>query len=238
VCGRFASFLPPETIARIFGTSNPLPNIGASWNMAPTRDAMVVRRHPETGERHLDLLNWGLLPFFTKDPKTARRPINARAETVQISGMFKAAFAKRRCLVPAAAFYEWRAQSDGKQPFAIARGDGCPLALAGLWEGWRAPDGEILRTFAIVTAAANAEMAALHDRMPVILEEADWPVWLAEEAGDAATLMRPAPEGILKLWPISRRVNNVRNDDADLLEPLPAPGPPPGTASPPGPNSA
>jgi putative SOS response-associated peptidase YedK len=121
MCGRYASFLPAEAIARIFGTLNPLPNLAPSWNVAPTNDCAVVRRHPETGARHLDLLKWGLLPYWTKEPTRAQRPINARSETAAKSGMFKDALARRRCLVPADAFYEWKVIEGGKQPYAIAR---------------------------------------------------------------------------------------------------------------------
>jgi putative SOS response-associated peptidase YedK len=167
MCGRYASFLPPELIARLFGTKNPLPNLRPTWNMAPTMSAPVVRRHPESEERHLDLLTWGLVPSFTKDFKAAIKPINARAETVASSGMFKAALAKRRCLVPAAAFYEWKTTPGGKVPHAIARTDGEMLAFAGLWEGWRSPEGDVLRSFVIITTEANAQMSALHSRMPV-----------------------------------------------------------------------
>jgi len=104
MCGRYASYLPPALIARLFATLNPLPNLKPTWNMTPTRDALVVRRHSEREQRHLDVLKWGLVPSFTKNLKTARKPINARSETVATSGMFKAAFAKRRCLVPATAY--------------------------------------------------------------------------------------------------------------------------------------
>src|ERR1700712_3110322 len=190
MCGRYASFLPPDLIARLFGTTNPLPNLGPTWNMAPTMNGPVVRRHPESGERPLDLLTWGLVPSFTKDLKAARKPVNARAETVAASGMFRMALAKRRCLVPAAAFYEWKTTPNGKVPHAIAQADGDPLALAGIWEGWRSPDGDVLRTFAIITIEANAQMAVMHDRMPVILEAGDWPVWLGEAKGDPQVLLK------------------------------------------------
>lgn len=217
MCGRYASFLPPELIARLFGTTNPLPNLKPTWNMAPTMDAPVVRRHPETGERHIDLLTWGFIPAFTKSLKEARRPVNARTETVATSGMFRNAFAKRRCLVPAAAFYEWQAGPAGKAPYAIARVDGNPMAFAGIWEGWRSPEGDILRTFAILTTTANEQMSLLHERMPVILEPVDWPGWLGETEVDPTTLLHPSPEGVLRMWPIDKRVGNVRNDDPDLL---------------------
>lgn len=181
----------------------------------------MVRRHPETGERRLDLLTWGLVPHWTKDLEAARKPINARAETVATSDMFRAALAERRCLVPAGAFYEWKAMPGGKQPYAIARQDGAPLAFAGLWDGWRGLDGTVLRTFAIITTPANAIMATLHDRMPAILEPEDWPAWLGEVEGDPVALLRPAADTVLRLWPISRAVNNVRNNGASLLDPIP-----------------
>ena len=222
MCGRYASFLPPDLIARLFGTKNPLPNLKPTWNMAPTMQGPVVRVHPETGERHLDALTWGFVPAYTKALKEARRPINARAETIATSGMFRNAFAKRRCLVPAAAFYEWRADPAGKVPYAIARADEAPLAFAGIWEGWRGPEGDVLRSYAIVTTTANAQMAVLHERMPVILEADDWPVWLGEAAGDAAALARPLAEGVLRLWPVDKRVGNVRNDGPELLAPVAA----------------
>jgi putative SOS response-associated peptidase YedK len=220
MCGRYASFLPAEATARLFRALGPLPNVAASWNVAPTQAAMAVRRHPDSGERRLDLLTWGLVPHFTKDLKAARRPINARAETVATSGMFRGALAARRCLVPADAFYEWRVAD--KQPHAIARRDGRPMAFAGLWEGWRGPDGEVLRSFVIITTAANATLHPLHARMPVVLEEADWAGWLGEAPADALALLRPAAEDILHVWPVDRRVGNVRANDAGLLAALPA----------------
>lgn len=222
MCGRYASFLPPELIARLFGTTNPLPNLRPTWNMAPTMDAPVVRRHPETGERHLDALTWGFIPAFTKTLKEARRPVNARSETVASSGMFRTAFAKRRCIVPAAAFYEWQAGPAGKTPYAIARADGEPMAFAGIWEGWRTPEGNVVRSFAILTTTANEQMAALHERMPVILEQTDWAGWLGETQADPSSMLHPSANGILKIWPVHKRVGNVRNDGPELLDPIAA----------------
>jgi putative SOS response-associated peptidase YedK len=220
MCGRYASSQPPEFVARLFRTVNALPNVAPSWNIAPSQDAMVVRRHPETGERHLDLLQWGLVPHWSKDPPKTKHPINARAETVATSGMFHRAFAQRRRLAPADTFYEWKATQGGKQSFAIARHDRQPMAFAGLWEGFRWPDGTVLRTFAIITISANADMMGLHDRMPVILDQPDWAAWLGEVEGDPGTLLRPAPDGTLRSWPVSTRVNAPRNNDAALLTAL------------------
>jgi len=223
MCGRFAAQLPAELLARLFRTSGPLPNIAPNWNVAPTQSALVVRRNPDGGERSLNVLTWGLVPYFTKDLKKALRPINARSETASSSSMFREALKKRRCLVPCDAFYEWKVLAEGKQPYAIARTDGAPLALAGLWESWRDPAGEILRSFTIITTTANAEMAGLHTRMPVILEEEDWRTWLGEVPRDPLALLRPAAEGVLRVWPVSQAVGNVRNNGAALLEPIEAP---------------
>jgi putative SOS response-associated peptidase YedK len=213
MCGRYASYLPPEFIARLFGTVNPLPNLKPTWNLAPTDDAPVVRR-AANGDRHLDVLKWGLVPYFTKDLKKPRKPINARSETVATSGMFKAAFAKRRCLVPAPVYYEWRDDPEGKTPFAVARADGGPVVFAGIWEDWPPPDGKELHTFSTITTEANRQLAALQDRMPVILEKADWPLWLGEVEGDVPALLRPLPEDVLRVWPVDKRVGNVRSDGA------------------------
>ena len=219
MCGRYASFLPAEAIARIFGTVNPLPNLAPTWNMAPTMDAPVVRLRRKNDGRHLDVLKWGLVPYFTKDLKKARKPINARSESIARSGMFKDAFARRRCLVPAPIYYEWRDDPDGKTPFAVARIDGDPVAFAGIWEKWRSPENEELQTFATITTNANRQLSAIQDRMPVIVERQDWPLWLGEIDGDPASLLRPAPEDVLRLWQVGKAVGNVKNDGAELIEP-------------------
>jgi putative SOS response-associated peptidase YedK len=219
MCGRYASFLPAEALRALFHTVNPTPNWEPTWNMAPTRNAPVVRLHPETRARHLDLLRWGLVPHWAKDAKSVRQPINARAATVATAPMFRDALGRRRCLVPADVFYEWQATEHGKQPVAVAREDGQPMVFAGLWEGWRGPDGTVLRSFTIVTTNANTTLRPIHERMPVILEPADWPAWLGEVAADPAVLLRPS-EAALRAWRIGTAVNNVRNDSAALLEPL------------------
>jgi putative SOS response-associated peptidase YedK len=216
MCGRYASFLPAEALARLFETVNPLPNLEPTWNMAPTRDAPVVRLSRD-GERHLDTLRWGLVPYFTKDLKKARKPINGRSETIAKSGMFREAFAHRRCLVPAPVYYEWRDDPDGKVPFAVARVDGEPVAFAGIWDTWRTTDGQRLQTFATITTDANKLLAQIQDRMPVIIERVDWPLWLGEADGDVAALLRPAAEDVLRFWPVDKKVGNVRNDGPELI---------------------
>lgn len=192
MCGRYASFLPAEALRELFHTVNPTPNWEPTWNVAPTRTAPVVRLHPETRARHLDLLRWGLIPHWAKDPKSVRQPFNARAETVATAPMFRDALVRRRCLVPADVFYEWQATESGKLPFAITRADGQPMVFAGLWEGWRGADGSVLRTYTIITTNANATLRPLHDRMPVILEPPDWSAWLGEVEAEPQTLLRPS----------------------------------------------
>ena len=216
MCGCFASQLPPELLRRAFCALGDIPNTPPSWNVAPTQAALVVLRHPETGERHLDALRWSLVPHFTKDLKACKRPINARPETIASSGMFRGALAARRCLVPADAIYEWKAVSDGKQLTpspgrTVGRWPSLAFGRAGATRAAR------LRTFTIATTAANNDMAPLHDRMPVILDPDDWPVWLGEEAGEPAELLRPSSPGTVRLWPVGRAVNSVRNNGPELL---------------------
>lgn len=215
MCGRFASELPPELIRRLFATTGAVPNDAPSYNVAPTQSTAVVRRHPVTGERHLDLLRWGLIPHWSTDK--GRQPINARAETVASSGMFRGALAARRCIVPMSAFYEWDQASRSKQPYAFARHDGTPLALAGLWEGWKDPAGEVVRSFTIITTTANDTLAPIHDRMPVVLERDDWTSWLDD---GPVSLLRPAMDKALRRWKVGSRVNSPRNNDATLLDPV------------------
>ena len=232
MCGRYAAFLPAAAIVALFDTKGPIPNWAPTWNMAPTRDAPVVRLHPDTRERRLDLLRWGLVPHWAKDPKSIRLTINARAETLATTPMFRDAYAKgRRCLVPADAFYEWQVADRVKQPWAIARGDGQPLVFAGLWEGWRGADGSVIRSFTIVTTTANETLRPIHERMPVVLEAADWPLWLGEEDRDPATLLRPAPAGTLRAWPVSLRVNSANQNDAALADPVTPDAPSPAPAA-------
>jgi putative SOS response-associated peptidase YedK len=238
MCGRYFQQRGPAAVARYFETVNPVPNLAPSWNRAPTQEALAVRRHPETGARHLDPLRWGLVPRWAKDPAIGSRMINARAESLAGKPAFRDAYAKRRCIVTADGFYEWRAEGRAKQAYAVAMRDGAPMPLAGLWEGWRAPDGTILRTCTIVTTEANERLAAIHERMPVILPPEAWPLWLgeqeAEEGAEALrALLRPYPAAGLAVWPVGSRVNRVAENDRSLLARDPLAMPPPGLDDPP-----
>lgn len=239
MCGRYFLTRPPAALARLFRTVDPVPNHPARFNVAPTQTSLVVRRNPETGQRHLDALRWGLVPLWAKDAAIGSRMINARSESLAEKPAFRDAYAKRRCLVPIDGFYEWVEVpgSKRKQPYAVAMEDGAPMVLAGLWERWRAPDGEIMRTFTVVTCPATPRLLPLHDRMPVVLPPEAWGLWLGEEAGDPASVLRPMAGDAFRVWPVGTRVNAVREDDPGLLDrdatvaPLPglgeAEGPPP-----------
>lgn len=221
MCTRFAQHTEIQQLAGRFGVRQALPNTRPNYNVAPTHKAPVVRRNPETGERHLDLLQWGLVPRWAQDPKSTNRPTNARSETIASSPMFRDAFKARRCLVPADAYYEWRTEDGVKQPYAFARSDGDQVVFAGLWEGWKSPeDGSILRTFTIATTTPNEDVRHIHDRMPVVLEPDGWPIWLGEAEGDPLTLLKPAGLGVIHFWRVGRAVGNVRSEGAQLLEPV------------------
>lgn len=222
-------------MARPFATVNAIPNLLPSFNKAPTQDGLVVRRHPDTAARHLDVLRWGLVPRWAKDASGAARMMNARGESVADKPAFRDAFARRRCLVPMDGFYEWRGEGRAKQPFACALRSGAPMACAGLWEGWKQPDGEWLRSFTIVTCAAAGRQALLHERMPVILPPEAWEAWLdpAAAPADLLALLVPAEDATLAFWPVSARVGRVAENDAGLLERDPLAVPPPELDDPP-----
>lgn len=232
MCGRFVSTTPAAAMRKIFGTVNPLPDNPARYNIAPTSQVLAVRRNPATGERSLDLLQWGLIPHWAKDVKGAAQMINARAETLREKPAFRGALAQRRCLIPADGFYEWRQgkapqkapQRPPKQPFLITLREGGPFCFAGLWENWRAPGGEWLRSCTIITTTATPALSFLHHRMPVILEPADYALWLGDQAGETAqreALLRPFDGEKLAVTAVSTTVNQVRNEGPDLITPLP-----------------
>jgi putative SOS response-associated peptidase YedK len=224
MCGRFTSSLPPEQVARLFRTTNPVPNAPARYNAAPTQDMLVVRFNPETHQRSLDSLRWGLVPHWAKDLSIGSGLINARAESIAEKPAFRDAFRRRRCLVPADGFFEWHKDTKPKQPFLARLQGGAPFGFAGLWENWHDPaSGAWIRTFTIITTDANERLAPIHNRMPVIIAPENYARWLGEEAAEAEELhamLKPFPSDRMEAYPVGRAVNDVRNDDASLLEPV------------------
>jgi putative SOS response-associated peptidase YedK len=199
------------------------PNFAPSWNVAPTDPLPVVGFNPNDQERGLTVMRWGLVPFWAKDIKVGFSNINAKAEGIETKPAFREAFRQRRCLVPVDNFYEWKKTGTGKQPYAIALADRQIMALAGVWETWRSPAGERIRSFAIITTEPNELCAALHNRMPAVLAPEAWPVWLGEapaELPELKALLAPYPSDEMVAWPVSARVGNVKNNDASLVEPV------------------
>ncbi|MEI6158232.1 MAG: SOS response-associated peptidase [Roseococcus sp.] len=222
MCGRYFLQRDPAGLVRYFDAGPPTPNHPPSWNIAPTQAGPVLRRNPQSGTRHLDVLRWGLVPRWAKDASGAARLINARGETLLEKPSFREAFRKRRCLVPMDGFYEWAQDATPKQPFAVAQRSGAPMAVAGLWEGWQQPDGNWLRSYSVITCAAAGRQALLHPRMPVILPPEDWAAWLGEapmEEDGLMRLLRPAEDALLAFWPVVPRVGRVGENDAALIAP-------------------
>ncbi len=222
MCGRFTLTSTPELLARRFGLEEPPSELVPRFNIAPNQDVATIRAR-EDGTRVLEMRRWGLVPAWARDPKIGNRMINARSETVSEKPAFREAYRRRRCLVPADGFYEWRKLGKVKQPYRITLADGGPFAFAGLWERWRAPDGQAVSSFTIITTEANPLLRPIHDRMPVILDPADYDAWL-DTAGvgpdQAARRLRPYPDAGLVAVPVSTRVNSPKNDDAACIVPL------------------
>jgi putative SOS response-associated peptidase YedK len=196
------------------------PNLRPRYNIAPTQEIAIVRA--VEGERQLATVRWGLIPFWSKDARAAAKCINARADTLATTASFREAFKRRRALVPADGFYEWRKLEDGtKQPYLVRLRSGLPFAFAGLWEAWKGADGRV-ESATIVTTEANAVMAPLHQRMPVLLDPADYDRWLDPTQPDAAHLLVPCPDDWLEIFPVSKRVNSPRIDEEDLILPVAA----------------
>jgi putative SOS response-associated peptidase YedK len=226
MCGRFTQQRPSAELAALFDAQDLAQSDGGRFNLAPQQTGMVVVEREDAG-RAIVAYRWGLIPSWAKDAKIGNKLINARAETVATTPAFRASFARRRCLVPADGFFEWeRLSPKFRQPNLIRRADGEPMAFAGLWSPWRdpaEPDGELLRTFTIITTSANGTLEPIHDRMPVILPASAWGAWLDPASPDPAELLGllvPAADDLLVRYPVSRRVNNVRVDEPNLILPL------------------
>ena len=236
MCGRYVQASSPTLLADRFGVTEIRPAAAEhepDYNVTPRRDVPVIGEGD--GGRALDLVRWGLIPSWAKDPKIGDRQINARAETVAVKPAFRKAFQARRCIIPADGFYEWRklpgaeSKRPAKQPYFIHRVDREPLAFAGLWERWKDredDDAEWIRSCAIITTDANETLRLVHNRMPVVLPETAWDEWLDPENHDVDALKRllvPAPAAEFALYPVSTMVNRPAENSSALLEPVPEP---------------
>ncbi len=220
MCGRFALATDKNVLEMLYDIEM-RGELTPRYNIAPSQDALSLRLSPGDGKREPVYLKWGLVPFWSDDPSIGNRMINARAETAPEKPSFRSAFKKRRLLIPATGFYEWKKEEDARQPYYICRKDGRPFSLAGLWERWDRGK-EPLETFTILTTEPNDLVAPLHNRMPVIISGNDYDSWLDPGTAPAALqdLLKPYPPEELTAYPVSRRVNNPANDVPEVLDPI------------------
>ena len=211
MCGRFVGYRNLDELKEFFPIDRSACEVSANYNVAPSQEILAIFK--QQGQNWLDKFHWGLVPFWAKDASIGNRMINARAETVAEKPSFKNAFKKRRCLIIADGFYEWKGPKGQKQPLFITLPDKKPFAFAGLWEEWSAPDGAVLRTYKILTTVPSPAIAHLHDRMPLILPPDQEAAWLAGQAP-------PMAETGLEAYAVSPQVNRPDNDQPDLIVPL------------------
>lgn len=219
MCGRMVLTHAHDAMARLFEAepANDLPDV-PNYNVCPTNRIPVVTS--EAGRRLYRPMRWGLIPPWYKAPNGGPLLINARSETVAEKPAFRTAVRERRGLVPAAGFYEWdRSDAGTPLPYFVSRADGEPMVFAAIWQDW-GPEGERMSTVAVLTCAANAQMSRVHDRLPVILEPPDWPLWLGEAGHGAARLMAPVPDGFLHMVRVGTEVNSNRAAGEGLVVPL------------------
>jgi len=218
MCGRFVIELSPELVARFFGLAG-TPDLPPRYNVAPTQPVPVIREASD-GSRRLSMMRWGLVPSWAKDIGDGL--INARCETVNEKPSFRQTFRRRRCIIPASGFYEWQKVEKLKVPYYIHMVDSSPMPFAGIWEAWCSPDGQVMESCAILTTSANAKIAPIHDRMPVILHPSAFGLWLDRQVHEAerlAPLFAPCPADQLVSYPVSPLVNSPANDTTACIKP-------------------
>lgn len=223
MCGRYRLSRRKQIIAEHFDAA-----FDDDWipryNIAPTQPVPVIRQHPKEARRVLSLMRWGLVPSWAKDISGSARMINARSETAATKPAFRDPMKFRRCLVPADAFYEWKRNGRLKQPFCFEVNDAELFAFAGLWDGWKDAHGQWIKSCSILTTMPNAVTSQVHDRMPVILSKDDYDFWLdpvMTDVGAISALLKPLDARLMRAYPVSNRINQVQNDDADCSRPIP-----------------
>lgn len=219
MCGRFALYTPASKIAEVFEVVEP-PELPAHYNVAPTDNVLMVVKKGD--ERRMGFVRWGLVPWFSKGPKSGPPLVNARSETVASKPAFKRLLKEKRCIVPADAFFEWKKQGKAKLPYLFRLASHEPMALAGLWDTWHDEQGNRLVSCTILTTGPNDLVKPLHDRMPVVLPRSLWADWLDVPDDHPERWVErfvPFPAGEMESIAVSPKVNSVRNDGADLIEP-------------------
>jgi putative SOS response-associated peptidase YedK len=223
MCGRYRLSRRKQLIEEYFDAAPGDEDWAPRYNIAPTQPVPVIRQHPKEPLRELSLVRWGLIPSWAKDSSGAARMINARSETAATKPAFRDALKFRRCLIPGDVFYEWKRTGKTKQPFCFEVNEGELFAFAGIWERWKDPNGQWVKSCSILTTIPNAVTAAIHDRMPVILDPDGYDLWLdpgMNDAGEACELLKPFDARLMSCYPVSTRINQVSNDDEECSAPV------------------
>jgi putative SOS response-associated peptidase YedK len=223
MCGRYRLSRRKQLVEEYFDTASDEPEWNPRYNIAPTQPVPVIRQNPTDPRRELSLMRWGLIPSWSKDMSGAAMMINARSETAATKPAFRDALASRRCLVPADGFYEWQRAGKAKQPYCFEVNDGELFAFAGLWDRWKDPSGQWIKSCSILTTTPNAVTSSVHDRMPVILDRGDYDLWLdpgMTKVEAVSDLLKPYDARTMRSYPVSSRVNHVANDDAECSLPV------------------
>jgi putative SOS response-associated peptidase YedK len=223
MCGRYRLSRSKELLAEHLDVEPDDDDWSPRHNITPTQNIPVIRQHPEQPKRLGSRMRWGLIPFWAKDPSIGFKMINARAETVATKPAFRESLSKRRCLIPADGFFEWRKNGKVKTPFCFTMADDSIFAFAGIWDSWRNPEGQTIKTCSIITTTPNALLADIHDRMPAILPTDAYDLWLDpgfQKPDAICDLLRPFEPTLMRRYEVSSRVNLVKNDDAGCAEPV------------------
>jgi putative SOS response-associated peptidase YedK len=224
VCGRYRLSRRKQAVEEYFDVAvSDEPDWAPRYNIAPTQPVAVIRQNPKEPIRELSLMRWGLVPSWAKDSSGAARMINARSETASTKPAFRDALKSRRCLIPADGFYEWKRDGKTKQPYCLEVNGGELFAFAGLWERWKNPSGEWIKTCSILTTTPNAVTASVHDRMPVILDPDGYDLWLdpgMTNVDAASDLLKPLDARLMRSFPVSTRINYVANDVEECSRPV------------------
>ncbi len=223
MCGRYRLSRRKQLVEDYFDSAPSDEDWSPRYNIAPTQSVPVIRQNPKEPVRELSLMKWGLIPHWSKDPSGAAGMINARSETASTKPAFRDPLKFRRCIIPADGFYEWSRKGKAKQPYCFEINDGELFAFAGLWEGWKDPNGNWIRTCSILTTAPNAVTATVHDRMPVIIDPDSYDLWLdpgMQNVAAVSELLKPYDARTMRCYPVSTRINHVANDNEECSRPV------------------
>jgi putative SOS response-associated peptidase YedK len=223
MCGRYRLSRRKQLVEEYFDSVSSDEDWNPRYNIAPTQPVPVIRQHPKEPVRELSLMRWGLIPSWTKDSSGSASMINARLETASTKPAFRDALKSRRCLIPADGFYEWKRDGKTKQPFCFEVNQGQLFAFAGLWERWKDPNGNWIKTCSILTTTPNVVTSGVHDRMPVILDPDSYDLWLdpaMTKVEAVSDLLKPCDARLMRCYPVSTRINHVANDDEECCQPV------------------